>query len=226
MTNQIKRTFTDLFKEPQSALHVKFDPKSDEVPTKITIQNKLKTQTSNKGRNYIQTICKQIQLKELSDFYQTYDGFELAIPIEPKNCVRQALLKVFPATEINHFTNLYLKGGKFDWTIDLNKTKNLYRDTHSWIAFAQINDGPSCLTTFLDGEDAGNIYLLEPEPEFNILKPIAKGFNNFLDRIAKEPAEFLKLTRACVLIQKPDGFNYGYVPVKYFDNINEASSIR
>ena len=72
-----------------------------------------------------------------------------------------------------------------------------------------------CLTTFLDGENAGNVYCLCPQPQFNILRPIARGFYLLLERIAKDPAAFLRLIRATVSFPGDDGYNYGYVPVEY-----------
>jgi hypothetical protein len=86
------------------------------------------------------------------------------------------------------------------------------------LAFAEVDGGPSCLTIFLDGENAGNVFLLNPEPKFNTLKPIAKTFNALLDRIAKDPAAFFKLTRAYVTLIGKDKQNYGHIPIEYIDN--------
>ena len=218
-----KRTFTDLFNDQLPALHIKFDVKStEESPITVIIQNKLYKQADPKGSTYINSICLHEKLKEFADFYQTYDGFELATPVEPRNAVKVPLLKQLAASTIKSYTEQYLPGGKFGWTIQHNAQstiKSLYQGTDKWIVFAQIDDGPACLTTFLEGENAGNIFILMPEPRFNVLKPIAKGFNAFLDRIAKDPAAFLKLIRASVRINKDDGFRYGYVPIEYFDNV-------
>jgi hypothetical protein len=120
------------------------------------------------------------------------------------------LLKQLSASAIKSYTEQYLPGGKWGWTIQhnaQNTTPGLYHGPDKWIVFAQIDDGPACLTTFLDGVNAGNVFLLMPEPRFNILKPIAKV-----------PAAFFKLIRASVRINKDGGFRYGYVPIKYFDN--------
>lgn len=215
-----KRTFFDLFKDQRSALHIKFDVKSvEESPITVIIQNKLYKQSDSKGSGYINSICTHAQLKEFADFYQVYDGFELATPLEPRNAVKEPLLKQLTASAIKGYTEQYLPGGKWGWTVEHNKTKSLYRGADKWIVFAQIDDGPACLTTFLEGENAGNIFLLQPEPKFNVLKPIAKGYNAFLGRIADNPAAFLKLIRASVRINKDDGFRYGYVPIEYFDSI-------
>jgi len=70
----------------------------------------------------------------------------------------------------------------------------------------------------LDGESAGNVFLLNPEPRFNTLKPIAKSFTSFLDRVAKDPAAFFKLIRAYVTLVGSDKQNYGFVPIDYIDN--------
>jgi hypothetical protein len=67
----------------------------------------------------------------------------------------------------------------------------------------------------LDGDHAGGVFFATPQPWFNILRPIAKGFNALLDRIAQDPAAFLRLTRATVVLQGADGDNYGLVPGEY-----------
>ena len=41
---------------------------------------------------------------------------------------------------------------------------------------------------FLDGDDGGSVFVVTPQPWFNILRPIAKGFHALLSRIAQDPA--------------------------------------
>ncbi|MEX2514005.1 MAG: hypothetical protein WD398_13955 [Cyclobacteriaceae bacterium] len=89
------------------------------------------------------------------------------------------------------FTSQYLPNRKWAWTIDLIKTKALYRSEYKGLAFAEVNGGPACFTIFLDGENAGKIYLLNPQPHFNILKPIAKTYTDLMNRIAKTLKPFL-----------------------------------
>jgi len=66
-----------------------------------------------------------------------------------------------------------------------------------------------------DAPIAGCIYYATPEPPFNILRPIAKGFNALLDRIANDIPAFLRLVRVAVSRRGVDGQNYGLIPIAY-----------
>lgn len=187
----------------------------------MPVQNKLFTGGKRKGKEYIASICTNPKLKEFAGFYLDHDGFELAIPLAPKNCLRRPLLTQLSAAEIKDTTKRYLPGGRWAWTMDLNKSKALYRVSEPWIVFAQIEEGPKCLTTFLGGENAGNIYLSEPQPHFDILKPIARGYQALQDRIAKDPAAFLRLVQATVSF-RIDGMNFGHVPINYVDQFSNT----
>jgi hypothetical protein len=213
-----KRTFLDLFSTTRPLLKVKFNVSSDAEPTEVQIENKLEKNVDKKGVGKLSEICTDSRLNDFVAFYSKFNGFTLGTSIQPNNAVKKPLLKQFPVTDLTKFTEQYLPNGKLAWTIDYNKTKNLYRSEHKWLAFAEVDGGPSCLTIFLDGENAGNVFLANPEPRFNTLKPIAKTFTAFLDRIAKDPAAFFKLTRAYVTLVGKDKQNYGHVPVEYIDN--------
>jgi hypothetical protein len=128
------------------------------------------------------------------------------------------LLELKPAESIASFTSQYELGGGLAWTIDLNKSKSLYRGSASWLAFAEIDSGPACLTIFLDGDHAGGVFFLTPQPWFNILRPIAKSFHALLDRIAEDVPAFFRLVRATVSLCGADGDNYGMVPIEYRAN--------
>jgi len=110
--------------------------------------------------------------------------------------------------------------------IDLNKSKSLYRGSASWLAFAEIDSGPACLTIFLDGDHAGSVFYVTPQPEFNILRPIAKGFHALLIRIADDVAAFLRLVRATVSLRGTDGASYGFVPVEYLPTTGQVGPTR
>jgi len=211
------RTFFDLFETGRPILKVKFDVDSSKEATEVEIENKIDRKIDTKGLENFKKICANI---ELLDFYTKCNGFSLATPVLPGNAIKKPLMRQLPVADLMKFTEQYLPKGKLAWIIDLNKTKTLYRGEHKWLAFAQIDEGPSCLTFFLEGENAGSVFLLNPQPHFNTLKPIAKTFNGFLERVAKDPAAFLKLTRAYVTIIGQDGNNFGYVPLQYLDNGN------
>lgn len=213
-----KRNFFDLFKTERPVLNVKLSVSSDEIPTEIHIENTLGDKIDINDLIELGRICTDERLKDFVDFYSNYDGFNLATPTAPQNAVNRTLLRQLPASDIFEFTNQYLSGGKWAWTIDLNKTKAIYRSESKWLAFAVVGGGPACLTIFLDGENAGSVFLLRPQPHFNILKPVARSYNQFLDRIAKDPAAFLKLIRAYVTIVGKDKQNYGHVPIEYIDS--------
>jgi len=211
------RNFLDLFKTDKPVLKAKFDINSDELALEIEIENKIEKQTDLKALTTFENICVDSRLKDFLDFYSEYNGFSLGMAVSPKNSIKKPLLRQLPLSDLTRFTELYLPNGKWAWTIDLNKTKAIYRGEHKWLAFAEVEGGPACLTIFLNGDNAGSVFLLNPQPHFNILKPIAKTYNKLLERIAKDPAAFFKLTRAYVTIVGKDKQNYGYVPIEYID---------
>jgi len=213
-----KRTFLELFSTDRPLLKVKFNINSDEEGTEVQIENKLEKSIDKKSLANLLEICTDSSLNDFVDFYSKYNGFTLGTALTPNNATKKPLLRQLPLSDITKFTKQYLPDGKLAWTIDYNKTKTLYRNEHKWSAFAEVDGGPSCLTIFFDGENAGNVFLLNPEPKFNTLKPIAKTFNALLDRIAKDPAAFFKLTRAYVTLIGKDKQNYGHVPIEYIDN--------
>ena len=219
MTNiKNNRTFLDLFHPDRPFLKVKFNINSDEEATEVQIENKLEKNIDKIGLTNLSEICSDSRLNDFIDFYSKYNGFTLGTAVTPKNATKKPLLRQLPLSDLTKFTKQYVPDGKLAWTIDYNKTKALYRNEHKWLAFAEVDGGPSCLTIFLDGENVGSVFLLNPEPKFNTLKPIAKTFNALLDRIAKDPAAFLKLTRAYVTLIGKDNQNYGHVPIEYIDN--------
>ncbi|HEY4785619.1 MAG TPA: hypothetical protein VIH57_06205 [Bacteroidales bacterium] len=199
-------------------LKVKFNINSEEEATEVQIENSLDKKVDAKGLKNLEDICTDIRIRDFVDFYSKYNGFSLGTPIFPKNTIKKTLLTQLAVSDLIGFTKQYLPNGEWAWTIDLNKVKSLYRSENKWLAFANVNGGPTCLTIFLDGENAGKIFLLNPQPHFNILRPIAKTYNELLDRIAKDPAAFFKLVRAYLTIIGKDKLNYGYVPIEYIDN--------
>jgi hypothetical protein len=212
-----KRTFLDLFNTTRPVLKVKFNINSDEKATEVLVENKLERETDIRGLTNLKRICTDVRLIDFIDFYSGYNGFSLGTVLFPENAVKKSLLRQFPVSDLAKFTEQYLPGGKRAWTIDLNKTKTLYRSEQKWLAFAEVDGGPACLTIFIEGENAGSVFLVNPQPHFNTLKPIAKTFSDFLNRITEDPAAFFKLTRAYVTISGEDQQNYGYVPVEYID---------
>ncbi len=220
----VTKTFLDLFNDPSPALTVKFSNTPDEKPTKILVKNSLGSSIGWFGKRYFRTLPQDARLYEFFEFYNAHNGLELCEPVHPDNCQKTPLLQLIPAQHIRDFTKQYTGNGKWAWIIDLNKSKSIYRGGDTWIAFAIVNKGPSCLTIFLTGENAGSVYLAAPEPSFDILKPIAKTFDIFLDRVAKDPAAFLRLIRAYVTMKGADGQHYGFIPVEYSDNADTKES--
>ena len=132
-------------------------------------------------------------MAEFIRFYRQHDGFELCRTFNSLFDAECPQLEFKPADCIVEFTKRYNSDGDRDFTITYNKSRTIYRGGDPWFAFAEINMGPACLTTFLEGENAGKIFYVTPEPEFNILRPIAPSFSAVLDRIGKDVAAFLRL---------------------------------
>lgn len=212
-----KRTFFKLFETDRPVLKVKFDVNSAKEATEVQIENRIEKDIDVKSLRNIEEICTHPNLAEFLHFYTKCNGFNLFTPVLPANAQKRSLLSQLPINQLTKFTKLYLPKGKLAWTIDCNKSKTLYRDQHKWLAFAQVDGGPACLTIFLNGDNAGSVFLVTPQPHFNILKPIAKTFDLFLDRVAKDPIAFFKLTRSYVTMVGQDNQNFGYVPIQYLD---------
>jgi hypothetical protein len=201
-------------------LRIKFaHTDAKEEPMTVRVKHGLGSLPNAEGRAYLETLHRHSALRELCSFYEEHDGSEFCRTHDSRYGEERPLLEFKPAASILPFTRRYQPGGDLDWTIDLNKSKSLYRGPQSWIAFAEIDGGPGCLTIFLNGENAGNVYYVTPQPEFNILRPVAKGFYSLLERIARDPAAFLRLVRARVWLRGKDGDNYGYVAVEYVPDV-------
>lgn len=208
-------SFLGRFTDPAPALlkYRYFDP--DETPKTVRVSHRLGSVPSSESCSCLEALQEIAALRELCEFYKKHNGVELCRRIHSRFREATTLLEFKPVEGISAFTSQYLPEGERGWVIDCNKSKTLYRGSNSWIAFAEMETGPSCLTTFSDGDNAGNVFYLCPQPHFNILRPIARGFNLLLERIAKDPAAFLRLVRVTVSIPGDDGYNYGYVPVEY-----------
>lgn len=213
-----KRSFFDLFEPDKPVLKVQFDVNSIKEATEVEIKNKLEKNVDTKGLASLKKLCTDPKLEEFVDFYAKYNGFSLATPILPETARKRPLFVQLPVGQLKEFTSLYLPKGDRAWSIDYNKTKTIYRGEHKWLAFAEVDGGSACLTIFLEGEYAGNIFLVTPQPHFNTLKPIAKTYNDLLNRIAKDPAAFFKLTKAYVSIKGTDKQGFGYAPVQYINS--------
>jgi len=182
--------FLRLFSDPAPALRVKFPP-SDEQAQTIQVHHRLGSMPDSSSRTYLEALLSHANLREFCEFYQKHDGAELCTTFDARCGRDRPLLHLKPAKSIAVFSNRYTPSGDRGWIIDLNKSKALYRSLASWIAFAEIGGGPACLTMFLDGENAGLIFYATPQPPFNILRPIAKGFQPLLHRIVSDLPAFL-----------------------------------
>jgi hypothetical protein len=171
-----------------------------------------------------QTVSKVFEGYEsslLSNFYESYlqcDGFTLGMPVFPSNLEKIPLLRQLSIKELIGLKKAYEQGGEYSWVIDLNKSRSLYRVKDRWYPFALINAGPSCLTIFLDGEHAGKVFYLCPQPHFNILKPIAKSYDLLVERINKDPIRFFNKIRAYITVRGNDGSRYGYNLVEMIED--------
>jgi len=214
---QNERTFYDLFGDSKPILKVRFDVNSNNETTEVEVQNLINQQIDNKGIEALKAKCSHTALEELIEFYSSYNGFILGRPVFPEEAIKTPVIRLLPVAELSEFTKLYQPNGDRAWVMDYNKSKSIYRAGSEWLAFAEIERGSACLTIFLEGENAGKVFLATPEPRLNILKPIAKSFNELLQRIAKDPAAFFRLLGAHITIVGKDSQNFGYSPVEYID---------
>jgi hypothetical protein len=211
----VPTAFLDRASDPSPSLRVKFWPESDEKPQTIKVEHVLGARPTGGSREYLNSLAEYPALRELLGFYKKSDGLQFCRTFDSRHGEVRPLLELKPAESLASFTGRYAPGGDLAWTMDLNKSKSLYRASAAWLAFAEIDSGPACLTIFLDGEQAGSVFFATPQPWFNILRPMAKGFNALLDRIAEDPAAFLRFVRATVTLRGADGDNYGLVPIEY-----------
>jgi hypothetical protein len=201
--------------DPSPSLLVKYDPESNEKPRTIEVEHSLGACPTDAGRGYLNSLADCSALDELLDFYEKYNGIQFCRTFDARYGEVRPLLELKAAESIAGFTGQYSPGGDRAWIMDHNKSQSLYRGSARWLAFAEIGSGPMCLTIFLDGDQAGSVFFATPQPWFNILRPVAKGFNALLVRIAGDPAAFLRLVRATVNLRGDDGFAYGFVPIVY-----------
>ena len=209
--------FERAFSQPKPILKVQFDQHEEvEEPIDVLVKNRIRVLRKPKEFFGIDWLDQLDNQNELKSFYSWVAEAKLFIPRRPWSCETIPLINFLRPEKIEKHTSLYEPGGKLGYIIDLNKSKKIYRTHDKWVAFALIcSEHPSCLTTFLDGENAGAIYCLTIEPEHKILKPVAKSFNALLGKIGKDPLKFLHLVNAQVPICRNDGFSYAYHPIDY-----------
>jgi hypothetical protein len=196
-------------------LRMQFSPGSDEIPQTIKVEHLLGAPPSPEGHNYLDSLAEYPALAQFLDFYRRHNGLQFCRTFDSRHDEVRPLLELKPAEAIASFTSRYSPHGDLAWIMDLNKSRSLYRGSARWLAFAEIDSGPMCLTIFLDGDHAGSVYFATPQPWFNILRPIAKDFHALLNRIADDVAAFLRLVRATVTLHGADGDNYGLVAIEY-----------
>lgn len=206
--------------DPAPALEVQFRPPDDER-RRVRVRHRAGGPADASTRAYLSSLGKHPSLAPFRAFYEQYDGVEVCITDDAHVGRLHALLEFKPGGQLKSFTARYLPGGDLAWTIDLNKSAAIYRSAMDWVAFAAVAGGPACLILFTTGELAGNVCYLTPQPSFNILKPVARGFDALLDRLSKDLPAFLRLVRARVKIRCADGANYGFVPVGYISDADK-----
>lgn len=218
-----RKPILDRLRDPSPALLVKFMRESDETPQEIKTEHVLGSRPDTQSRGYLKSLEATPDLNEFVDFYNRHDGFQFCRTFHSRHKEVRPLLELKAAAGIDSFTNRYRPGGDLAWTMDLNKSQSLYRSSSNWLAFAEIASGPACLTIFLDGDHSGCVFFVTPQPSFNILRPIAKSFNALLDRIATDPAAFLRTVRARVTMRGIDGDNYGLIPMEYLSEATQQT---
>ncbi|RQH04358.1 hypothetical protein D1Y85_18000 [Paraburkholderia dinghuensis] len=221
-------------KDPDPALRVKFHILGGIVePPRLTpVQHVLWPIANERDKQAREASIEDLSnwpgATELVKFYSQYDGFFFCRAYDVRYDKALPLVDIFGATEIRELTRRYEPGGDRAYSIEHNKSNKIYRGgSGSWIVFGEIDGGPNALSLFLDGEFAGNVFLIQCQPRFNILKPIAKGFEALLQRMGKDPAAFLRLVGATVTLSGEEhwpGFDpglpqYGFTPLDYLKSI-------
>jgi hypothetical protein len=154
----------------------------------------------------------------LCSFFEQHDGVELCLHANACRKCETALLKLHPVGEWELLTAKFQPGGEYDWTVKHNRYRNvcpLYRSSERWVAFATVDELPACLTTFISGSNAGQVFFLTPEPRFNIARPIAKTFAEFLSLVAADVAALLRRFEVQVSFAAGDGGFASFIPWKY-----------
>lgn len=143
--------FLELFANRSPSLRTQFHVDSDETPTSVPVSHRLCSAPGPKSLACLERIRSDV-LKQFCDFYLDHDGLEFCRTHDARYGEVRPLLEFMPAWQFERFTNRYRDNGDRAWTMDLNKSKSIYRGSNSWIAFAEVDSGPACLTIFLDGE--------------------------------------------------------------------------
>jgi hypothetical protein len=225
----IPKEFRAIFKDPAPGLLLKWED-AGFPQFGVSVKHCLGGRPTRSALAKLNAAGKGRDMPALREFYTKHDGAELCIRRDPQAEAEVALIKFQPIERLHEFTAKYMPGGEYDWTIDHNsykRTSQLYRGyvkelgivrrvrAYRWIAFALLDRGPGCLTTFLSGPNEGSVFFLAPEPGFNILRPVAKSFDDLLRRIGSDLAGFLRLCRVRVTFVGADGSHYGLDPLQY-----------
>jgi len=215
---QVLGDFVRFFTQPKPILKVAYEEEDViEDPINVSIRNGIRLLGKPKDLSGIKWLDQLDDTSELKTFYTWINEARLFIPRRPWSCESTPLVHFLKPERIEKITELYQPGGKLAHVIDLHKSRKIYRSKDRWVVFAIVcGSRPTCLTTFLDGENAGSIFFLTMDPELNYLKPIAKSFNSLLTKIQNDPVNFLQQVRAQVPISRKDGFSYTYRPIEYF----------
>lgn len=147
-------------------------------------------------------------MQEFVSFYEHCDGAEL-FKISASSS-RHPLIRIASAGELDAMTRKYREGGRWFGFTRIGKAKEFFSQSDSWFVFGEVCGGPACLLSFVEGENAGKIFYFEPQPRFNIYKPIAPSLGEFLHRLCVDPAGRLRTYGAHVSLRKEDGQQYGY----------------
>jgi hypothetical protein len=183
------------------------------------VQHRLGGAASPAARKEIQRLLRHRMLAGMKAFYTKHDGAEICIDREYED--EPALLTLEPALRWAKLTARYTGKGEWAWTIDYcsrTKARSFYRGKHRWIVIATLEKGPACLTTFLDGPDAGKVFYLTPEPAWDILVPVAPSFSDLLDRMAQDLSLFFRRISVTVSRTSPRGEPWGLRPLAYLKN--------
>src|SRR5690242_13636479 len=127
----VNDNFLRLLSGPSPELRVKFR-KTDLESKIIRVQHRLGSKPMIESYEFLDSLGKHNWLNTFCEFYQQHDGVENCRTFDARHWEDRPLFEFISATNIRTFTGRYLPGGDLDWTMDLNKSKALYRSSASW----------------------------------------------------------------------------------------------
>lgn len=217
----LPKGLVDFFEDPSPTLLCQICPGTRERPRRMRVEHRRASSPDARSIAVLKGLRRFKALGLLCAFHEAMDGFALCGFRPPGEKALAPMLEIYPASDFEARTALFLPGGDEAWIIDGQKSERLYRSKDRWLVIGSAGFG--ALTTFLEGEHAGCVFLLVVQPWFNTLRPIARGFDHLIERITTDITGFLRLVRGYAVIRATDGDNYFFSSVEYLRDARARS---